>query len=83
MPLYYFSCPKCQVPTAKVLPREDVCKPQECPRKCGPMVRTPKGPSSAVKERLDNGAMPRAVERYAEAERLFAERAANDPNLKR
>jgi hypothetical protein len=31
-------------------------------------------------ERLDNGAMPRAVERLADAERLYADRAAKaDP----
>lgn len=40
----------------------------------------PSGPSAAVKEILDNGAMPKAVERFADAERLYHERAKDrDP----
>jgi len=33
-------------------------------------------------ESLDNGAMTKRVERLADAERLFAERAAADPRKK-
>lgn len=47
------------------------------------MVRNPKPPTSNVVERLDNGFMARAVERPADAERLYKERARqselNDP----
>lgn len=48
---------------------------------CGEaMVRTPNGPSTHVMEKLDNGAMSRALERYSDAERIFAERHQNaDP----
>jgi hypothetical protein len=48
--------------------------------KCGGGVkRTPRPPTAFVKERLDNGIMPRAVERPADAERLYHERARKDP----
>lgn len=39
------------------------------------MERAPSGPSAQVKERLDNGVMKRAVERYKDAERLYKDRA--------
>jgi len=49
--------------------------------KCGAdMVRVMGVPSTHIMERLDNGIMPRALERYADAERLFKERHDNaDP----
>jgi hypothetical protein len=44
-------------------------------RECGgPLHRAGLGPSTQVVERLDNGLMPRALERLADAERLFEER---------
>lgn len=44
---------------------------------CGGLTRREgTGPSTSVKERLDNGSMPRALERFADAERLHHERAA-------
>lgn len=44
------------------------------------MERVPTGLSSAVMETLDNGAMAKAVTRLADAERLYADRAAGaDP----
>lgn len=36
-------------------------------------------PTTQVLESLDNGMMSRKVERHADAERLWAERAAKDP----
>jgi hypothetical protein len=40
----------------------------------------PQGVSSSVKEILDNGAMAKSLERFADAERLHDERAKNaDP----
>jgi hypothetical protein len=44
------------------------------------MRRVVAGPSTSIVERLDNGAMPKAVERYSDAERIFKERhEAADP----
>ena len=43
--------------------------------KCGYCaVRLTKGPSTSIMERLDNGVMVKALERYADAERIFQER---------
>jgi hypothetical protein len=42
------------------------------------LVRTPKPPTSQVTEVLDNGAMPKRLERLADAERLYRERAEAD-----
>ena len=48
---------------------------------CGKeMLRVGNGPTTQVMERLDNGCMPKALERHAEAERIFEERRlAADP----
>lgn len=81
MPLYYFECGSCRLQVKRLL-SPDEAESQKC--KCGSLLnRTPKGPSTSVKERLDNGLMPKAIERYSEAERLYAERAAADPKLQR
>lgn len=52
-------------------------------KKCrcgGDLIRTGNGPSTAVYETLDNGAMVKAVERLADVERLIKERNdAADP----
>jgi hypothetical protein len=43
--------------------------------KCGAkMSRKVKAPSTLIMERLDNGVMARAVERYSDAEELFKKR---------
>ena len=59
-------------------------KPGEAPpcKVCKePTSRCASGPGVAVMETLDNGAMDRALTRYADAERLYAERRASaDPN---
>ena len=49
---------------------------------CGEiMKRRATGPTANVKERLDSGLMVKAVERYADAPRLYHERAKSaDPN---
>jgi hypothetical protein len=48
------------------------------------MTRCGKGPTTNTKEKLDNGAMVRAVERYSNAEELFKERNKTaDPNAGR
>ena len=75
MPLFYFTCSKCFRETRKILNASEADKERYCPH-CGyAMYRTPTGPSSQAKEILDNGLMPRAVERIANAEELFRERA--------
>lgn len=57
-------------------------RPEKAPRcACGKRMRSgPAAPTSQVVEKLDNGAMVRPLERLADAERLYAERARNaDP----
>lgn len=49
-----------------------------CPDCKAPMMREPEGPSSNITEVLDNGMMARKVERPADAERLYKERAKED-----
>ena len=50
--------------------------------KCGEIMnRQVKGPSTQTMERLDNGAMVRAVERYSDAERLLKDRHNNADSL--
>jgi hypothetical protein len=51
-----------------------------CQSCAGIMRRAPRPPTAMVVERLDNGLMPRAVERPADAERLYHERARKDPS---
>jgi hypothetical protein len=49
---------------------------------CGlEMIRSGTGPGATKMERLDNGGMARAVERLADAERLFQERVKNSDPL--
>jgi hypothetical protein len=80
MPLYHF---KCTGPETHRLRR--ILKPAEAAAlkpvcECGAdMVRDPKPPTANVVERLDNGYMAKAVERPADAERLYRERAQADP----
>ncbi len=81
MALFRFNCGTCQKhPVAKFgrTQAEALAKAGSCP--CGgELVRISKPPTSQVMERLDDGFMPRAVERPADAERLYKERAAADP----
>lgn len=83
MALFRFNCSMCKanpiaqfgLTAAQALVK---AKAVYCP-KCGArMVRIVKPPTSQVVERLDDGHMIRAVERPAEAERLYKERAAKD-----
>jgi hypothetical protein len=44
------------------------------------MLRMTNGPSTSIVEKLDNGSMVKALERYSDAERIFNERHQNaDP----
>lgn len=74
MPMFNYKCPKCGFLMHKLMSIED------CPRKDG--LHCPKdhtelvrdystGPSTQTKEILDNGLMPKAVERYTDAEKIY------------
>jgi ribosomal protein S27E len=77
--LYRLACQACGAKTARLAPSYSAV-PKDCGSCGGVLARAPTGPSTQVMERLDNGAMPRAVERLADAERLYEERArASDP----
>jgi len=45
-------------------------------------VRSATGPTSQVIESLDNGVQQRAVERYADAERMSRDHAGANPETK-
>jgi putative FmdB family regulatory protein len=74
MPLFNYRCSSCGL-TKSVIRRFKAKKnPPSC--SCGTvMTRAPKPPSSRVVETIDNGVMPKRVEKLVDAERLFKERA--------
>jgi hypothetical protein len=81
MALFNFFCSKCGEIARLFLDTCDnefvapVCK-------CGYlMLRATKGPSTTQIERLDNGAMVTALERYTDAERIMQERHENADEL--
>lgn len=78
MPLYKTKCQKCgahkSLLTMKFSWEEIEESLKKCPSCEGELVRDGKGPSTSVKETLDNGAMPRAVERFADIEAMKRER---------
>lgn len=74
MPVFNFFCEKCQKPARKIL------SPEEARalviHDCGYVLkRVQNPPSSQVTETLDNGIMPKKLERYANAEELYKERS--------
>jgi hypothetical protein len=80
LPLYKLRCPRCE--REKKVMRDK--PPQECCPCGGEFQRSGAGPSSQVTERLDNGLMPRSLERLVDAERLHQERADGaDPSAGR
>lgn len=78
MPMYYYRCPKpgCDTVVRKILLVEEAKRGWPCPDCETIMVRAPQPPSTRVTETLDNGLMTKRLERLADAERLFGERAA-------
>jgi hypothetical protein len=87
MPKYDLTCPTCGTHKFRVL-RTPLLKQsmdvqadvKACPKGCStPMKLDDPHPSANVVEVLDNGAMSRKVERFADAQRLWKERANNDP----
>jgi putative FmdB family regulatory protein len=77
MPLYYFQCKDCKAADRRILEPEQV-KDVAC-RQCGGKVRrTPKPPTSILKEKVDNGHMPRTLENYVDGQQLTLERSQMD-----
>jgi hypothetical protein len=82
MPLYKFVCLDCAEPTKKLMDSGASRLDLKC--KCGgSLVRDASPPNSVLYEALDNGAMPRRLERLQNAEELYRDRAASDPRRKR
>lgn len=78
MALYRFVCTGCGKTKRKIIMGVNVALNFKC--ECGgELSRAPNPPSTMVTEKLDNGIMSRAVERPADAERLYAERARQTP----
>jgi DNA-directed RNA polymerase subunit RPC12/RpoP len=79
VPKYHYECSRCGTELVRILsPAESLCQ-QFC-RRCGELVtRKARGITSTKFERLDNGFMAKPVERPADAERLYKERAKIDP----
>jgi putative FmdB family regulatory protein len=77
MPLYYFECKDCKAPDKRILEPEQV-RATKC-RKCGGKVRRlPKPPTSVMKNRIDNGLMPKTLENFDDAQQLTYERSHLD-----
>ncbi len=74
MPAYDLRCPACQTTKRRMAASLEASRAIRCEDCGGPLHRAGQGPSTQVVERLDNGLMPRALERLADAERLFEER---------
>lgn len=80
MPLYRLYCGACDFSYAVLVGTAQAAVSGACRRCQGPVVRNASGLSATKIERLDNGIMARPVERPADAERLYDERARNaDP----
>jgi protein-arginine kinase activator protein McsA len=75
MPIYKLVCPKCGQKVKKLAK----AKPDTVCTKCFVLMERQMAPPDVqVKEVLDNGAMPRKVERFKDAEQLFRDRAKRD-----
>lgn len=87
MPVFNGICKKCGIKKKFLTLTQDWDSIPDIKKKCGcggEIERDAVGASSSIKEIVDNGAMPRAVERYADIEELRKERLKNsDPNAGR
>lgn len=81
MPIFHARCHTCGGSQRFLAASWSNIRPTTLLCECGGSYqREARGPSTQLLERLDNGAMVRAVERPADAERMHAERAMNaDP----
>lgn len=80
MPLYYFRCPVCHALQRRILEPEEArgpigCKTEGC---SGKPKREPRPPSSMLKERVDNGLMPKTLENYVDGQELTKARSTLD-----
>lgn len=76
MPLFYVTCPDGHA-DKRILEPEQL-KGLKC-RTCGKKVRrTPKPPTSMLKEHVDNGLMPKALENFVDGANLTRERSKLD-----
>jgi len=79
MPLFNLVCSECGEETRKLAKNKEEAK-GACKICGGAQTWDAQGVSTQTIEKLDNGIMPRAVERHAQAERIYKERAMNaDP----
>ncbi len=77
MPLYYVQCKACGAPDKRVVEPSQVAG-LVC-RTCGGKVkRTPKPPTSMLKERVDTGLMPKTLENYVDGHELTKARSVLD-----
>ena len=87
MPLFYGKCKTCSLEKKFLTLDGDWDSVPDIKKFCkcgGEIVRDARGMASSIKEVLDNGAMPRAVERFADIEEMKRERIKNsDPNAGR
>lgn len=80
MPLFLIACVSCGGVARRLGTSRAAALARPCKGCGGAVAAAPVGPSSTVVERLDNGAMARTLERLADAERLYKDRArAADP----
>lgn len=79
MALFTYRCRSCGASARRIQAAADPPTCAGCGKKMGRFENPPK---AQVKEVLDNGVMSRRVERLADAEELYHDRAVNDPRLK-
>ena len=79
MPLFRYQCEQCKEVTRKLLPT----RPTLGPCHCGGKLSFSTDTQAMVKETLDNGVMPRKVERLKDIEEMVQERGQEkkDPGL--
>ncbi len=80
MPLFHVKCVDCGAESDVMAPDLAGLSKKAC--KCsGKLKRKARGITAQVNERLDNGSMPKAIERHANAERLWQERGDKSDEL--
>jgi hypothetical protein len=81
MALFKFTCEGCGAVVKRfAATAEEAASRGGCKVCRGELKRSPTGPTATVVEVLDNGARVQKLERFADAERMTAERARNaDP----
>lgn len=79
MPIFNYQCLHCEESSRKLLTPEQASAVQLC-KKCGAALeRNVSPPTARVTETLDNGIMPRRLERLADAEQIYRDHAKTGP----